>query len=67
MLKEVKEALLAEKKHQEVWGIEQPEIDGYTDFVFVTPRNTLYTANQFNKVIERVCRYYNEDEEVLQI
>lgn len=65
MLKEVKEALLAEKKHQEVWGIEQPEIDGYTDFVFVTPRNTLYTANQFNKVIERVCRYYNEDEEVL--
>lgn len=32
---------------------------------FVTTRNTLYTANQFNKVIERVCRYYNEDEEVL--
>lgn len=67
MLKEVKEALLVEKKHQEIWGIEQPEVDGYTDFVFVTTRNTLYTANQFNKVIERVCRYYNEDEEVLAV
>lgn len=65
MLKEVKEALFAEKEHQKVWGIEQPDIDGYNNFVFVTPRNTLYTANQINKVIERVCRYYNEDEEVI--
>ena len=65
MLKEVREALLSEKEHQRVWGIEQPEVDGHSNFVFVTTRNTLYTANQINKVIERVCRYYNEDEEVI--
>jgi len=65
MLKEVKAALLAEKKHQEEWGIEQPEIDGYNNFVFVTTRNKPYISTGINKTIERVCKYYNEDEEVL--
>lgn len=65
MLKEVKEALLVEKEHQKEWDIEQPDIDGYNDFVFVTTNGKPYNANAINKVIERICRYYNEDEEVI--
>lgn len=65
MLKEVKEALLAEKKHQIECGVSQPEIDGYSDFVFITAGNKPYTANGLNKVIARICRYYNKEEEIL--
>ena len=65
MMKEVKEALLAEKEHQRAWDVVQPNIDGYSNFVFLTTNNMPYTANGLNKVIGRIRNYYNEEEEVI--
>ena len=52
MFKEVKKALLAEKKRQMRSGIRQPVVDGYTGFVFLvagkvfSPGQSLYFYNR---------------------
>lgn len=65
MLSEVREALLAERKHQKECRIEQPEIGGCNDFVFLTIKNKPHTSSGINKAIERICKYYNEAERLM--
>lgn len=43
-------------------GFSSEEIDGYSNFVFVTATGTVYLPNAVNRAIERVRVAYNKDE-----
>ena len=60
MLKEVREALEAEKLRQKNNGMIQPDLDGYNDFVFLTIRNTVYTRENVLTQIKQVVKEYNK-------
>lgn len=62
MMKEVREALLIIKENQNRPGFEQPIVEGYTNFVFVTKRNGPYRYNQIDALITDICKHYNDEE-----
>lgn len=63
MLKEVKQALLDEKKHQEEVGLTcKAVIDGYTDFVFLNRFGNPHNPQTINRTIKRITIAYNEQE-----
>lgn len=59
MLAEVREALLSEKKRQEFYNFRQPVIDGYTNFVFVSWRGTVYSRDNIRIQIKQLTEEYN--------
>ena len=63
MLSDVRDALLREKYRQEDLGIVSPTIDGYTNFVFVSLRGTIYTRDNICLQIKQIVNEYNEEHE----
>ena len=57
----VKEALLDEKEKQEILGLEQPVLDGCTDFVFLSRRGRLHTRENVCSQIKQIVREHNKD------
>lgn len=62
MMKEVREALLAEKAYQEQHGTANTVIDGYSDWVFTNRYGTVLSLSSVNDGIARIIRDYNEKE-----
>ncbi len=60
MLKEVRDALEAEKIRQKNNGVIQPNLDGYNDFVFLSVRNTVYTRENVLTQIKQIVKEYNK-------
>lgn len=63
MLKEVRDALLAEKERQEKVGTADTVIDGYRNWVFTNRYGTVLSPKSVNSAIERIIRDYNREEE----
>lgn len=61
MLSDVRKALLDEKNYQIRMSIESPEMDGYSDFVFVSPRGRLYTRETIATQIKRIINEHNNE------
>ena len=59
MFKEVKKALLAEKKRQMRSGIKQPVVDGYSGFVFLTRNGTVFNTISVYKATKYIVQAYN--------
>lgn len=55
-------AFLDEYEIQKCIGFSSEEIDGYSNFVFVTVTGTVYLPNAVNRAIERARVAYNKDE-----
>ena len=55
-------AFLDEYEIQKCIGFSSEEIDGYSNFVFVTATGTVYLPNAVNRAIERARVAYNKDE-----
>ena len=62
MLREVKKALLAEKKRQIQSGIKQPVIDGYSGFIFLSRGGSVLSGRVIHGVIGYIVRAYNQKE-----
>lgn len=61
MTKVVREALLEEKRMQEMLGVTcSVEIDGYTDFVFLNRHGGPQNQAVLNKILKRIIRDCNE-------
>ena len=60
LLDEVRAALLAERKRQKKAGIVQPVLDGFTGFVFVSSRGTLYTRENISTQLKQIVSEHNE-------
>lgn len=63
MSSNVKIALLREKEQQEKHKIEQPIIDGYTNFCFLNRDGRPHVDSNFNKIIKRILSRYNKQEQ----
>ena len=61
MLTEVRKALLNEKRMQEILGLDQPVIEGYTGFVFLSERGTIFTRENVATQIKQIIKEYNEE------
>lgn len=61
MLEEVKLALMDEKERQEMKGFTQPVIDGYTDFVFLSEKGTIFTRENVATQIRQIVAEHNEE------
>lgn len=61
MLLDVRKALLDQKWRQEVMDINQPIVDGYTGFVFLSERDRVYTRENISAQVKQVIREYNEN------
>ena len=62
MLDFVKEALLEEKRNQELFGIKcNVSIDGYTDFIFVNRFGNVQHQGTLNKALRRIIRDCNAE------
>ena len=59
MLDEVKKALCDEKKRQEMMAFEQPVLDGYTGFVFLSDRGKVFTRENVSRQIHQIVDEYN--------
>ena len=62
MFKEVKKALLAEKKRQMRSGLKQPVVDGYTGFVFLSRNGTVFNTISVYKATKYIVQAYNRKE-----
>lgn len=62
MLKEVRKALMQEKRKQMQEGRSKAEIDGYTDFVFVNRYGYVHNPQTINRAIERIRIAANAEE-----
>lgn len=62
MIDEVFDAFLQEYELQKCIGFSQEEIDGYSNFVFVTATGTVYLSTAVNRAIERIRVSYNKEE-----
>lgn len=62
MIDEVFNAFLDEYEIQKCIGFSSEEIDGYSNFVFVTATGTVYLPNAVNRAIERARVAYNKEE-----
>ena len=65
MFAEVREALLAEQKHQEEVGTANTIVDGVGNWVFTNRYGTVLSPKSVNSAIERIIRDYNREEEAL--
>jgi integrase len=62
MIDSVKEALLQEKKNQNLAGIRcNARVDGFTDFIFVNRFGNVQHQGTLNKALRRIIRDCNED------
>ena len=62
MLPEVREALLEEKKYQELEDVKcVDKIDGYTNFVFLNRFGSVLNQGTLNKALDRIVRNCNLD------
>ena len=59
MLDNVREALIRERERQEMLGVKTPELDGYTDFVFLSTRGTIYRRETVAHNIREIIHDYN--------
>lgn len=63
MMEVVKEALLEERKIQEILGIPQGIIiDGHTNFVFLNRYGSVQNQSMLNKALRRIIRFCNEEQ-----
>ena len=62
MLPKVREALLSEKKRQELLGINcKSTIDGYTNFIFLNSKGEVIDYKKLNHRLEEICKRINEE------
>lgn len=62
MLDFVKDALMEEKKNQELFGVKcNVSIDGYTDFIFVNRFGNVQHQGTLNKALRRIIRDCNDE------
>ncbi len=65
MLDEVRDQLVKQKKYQTYFNIPNDiSIDGYRDFVFTTSSGRPYTQESVNRVIRKIIKESNVDEEI---
>lgn len=62
MLKDVRKALMEERKRQMAEGFCQAEIDGYSGFVFVNRNGYVHNPQTINRAIQRIYTEYNDRE-----
>lgn len=62
MLKDVRKALLQEKKKQMAEGFNDTEIDGYTGFIFTNKVGYIHNPQTINRAIKRIVRDHNNEE-----
>ena len=62
MIDEVYEAFLDEYELQKCIGFSSEEIEGYSNFIFVTATGTAYLPNAINRAIESARNAYNTEE-----
>lgn len=62
MLKEVRRALLQEKRSQLAQGFNTTEIDGYSGFVFTNKVGFIHNPQTINRAIKRIIAAHNEEE-----
>lgn len=60
MLSEVRNALLEQKALMEIMNFEQPVVDGYTDFVFLSERGNIVTRENVRAQIKQIIDEHNE-------
>lgn len=65
MLKDVRKALLQEKKKQMAEGFNVTEIDGYSGFVFTNKVGYIHNPQTINRAIKRIIRDHNKKEEYI--
>lgn len=63
MLGDVKEALKTEYRQQLEDGFNESVIDGYSGFVFKSRYNTVLSPHCVNRVLDRIIKAYNTQEE----
>lgn len=63
MLSDVKEALKTEYRQQLEDGFNESVIDGYSGFVFKSRYNTALSPHCVNRVLDRIIKAYNTQEE----
>ena len=61
MLGQVREALLDQKDLQKIMGLEQPVMDGYTDFVFLSEVGTVFTRENISAQIRQIIDEHNNE------
>lgn len=64
MLKEVKNALLFERKRQMTEGFNQTVVDGCKGFIFENVNGSLYCGATINKLINKITETFNKEEAV---
>lgn len=62
MLKDVRKALLQEKRTQLANGFNQTEIDGYKNFIFTNRVGYIHNPQTINRAIKRIIRDFNKEE-----
>lgn len=62
MLKDVRKALLQEKKKRMAEGFNDTEIDGYTGFIFTNKVGYIHNPQTINRAIKRIIRDHNNEE-----
>ena len=65
MLKDVRRALLQEKKRQMSEGFNDTEIDGYSDVIFTNRVGYIHNPQTINRAIKRIIRDHNKEEKEL--
>ena len=64
LLKDVKNALMSEKKRQFLCGERcSAEVDGYTNFIFTNRFGNVHNPMTINRAIKRIYSAYNSEEE----
>ena len=59
MLNEVKQALHRQRVLQFANGKNDYELDGYSDFIFINQKGTLFRSTDINAMFKNACRMYN--------
>lgn len=62
MLSNVKDALDQEYEYQQIFGINENVIDGYSGFIFRNRYGEMQSGHNINRAIERIYKAYNEEE-----
>lgn len=62
MFPEVRDALMKEKERQQKAGLVSPEIDGYSDFVFLNRSGGVRRPSCINRMLLNLVNSYNEQE-----
>lgn len=67
MLEDVRDALLAQKELQEMMGLEQPVIDGYTNFIFLSERGGIFTRENVATQIKQIVYEFNSEHDDMKL